>query len=73
LGLRESVDADAAAAAVKVRKADQQKLRSVNRVVMVDAKEVRKREGEAKKRAEKLRTLFYSNDEVERYLGAEAG
>ncbi|KPI35522.1 uncharacterized protein AB675_10924 [Cyphellophora attinorum] len=73
VGLRERVDADDAAATVKVRKADQQRPRSRERVVMVDAKEVRRREGEAKRRADKLRTLFYSNDEVERYLGAEAG
>jgi hypothetical protein len=73
VGLRERVDADDAAATVKVRKVDEHKPRSADRGVMVNAKEVRRRERKAKRRAEKLRTLFYSNDEVERYLGSEAG
>jgi len=38
------------------------------RVVRLNAREVRKREAEAKKRAEKLRRSFYGQD-VEKYLG----
>ncbi len=36
-----------------------------------DAKKVRKREAEAKKKAERLQQLFYQADDVNRYLGME--
>lgn len=35
----------------------------------LNAKEVRKREEEGKKKGERLREMFYRNDDVEKYLG----
>lgn len=73
VGLHEKMDADSQASQGKVRKsaavAAQQKREQQGRVVRGDAKQVRKRDDEAKRKAEKLRNLFYANDEVEKYLG----
>lgn len=35
----------------------------------LNAKEVRRREAEGKKKDERLREMFYRNDDVEKYLG----
>jgi hypothetical protein len=39
-------------------------------VEMLDAGKIRKLEQSNKKKHERLQTLFYSNDEVDKYLGA---
>lgn len=39
------------------------------KVQKLNAKEVRKKEEEGRKRSEKLKKMFYANDDVEKYLG----
>ena len=65
VGLHEKVDADSVQ--IKVRKSAVAK--KEDRVMRLNAKQVRKRDDEARKKAEKLRGLFYANDDVEKYLG----
>ena len=67
-GLREQEHEDD----VKVNKKKKPKSKTEDKItVRLNAKEVRKREGEAKKRAEKLRASFYGSSDVEKYLGSE--
>jgi hypothetical protein len=68
VGLRERDDLEAELAKVKVRKEKKQE----GVVKKMNAKEVRRKDDEMKKKAERLRGMFYRNDEVEKYLG-EAG
>lgn len=39
------------------------------KVQKLNAKQVRKGHAEARKKGEKLREMFYQNDDVQRYLG----
>lgn len=64
VGLREKEDVENVK--FKVRKSAEVR---EGKVVKVDAKEVKRREGEARRRAEKLRGLFYQSEEVQKYLG----
>ena len=64
-GLQEKRDLEAEAARTKPRRKEVRP----EKPVMVNAKEVRKREQEAKQKAEKLRSIFYGSEDVERYLG----
>lgn len=66
VGLQETKSVEEEAAKVKTKKIV---LRKEDKKVFMNAKEVRKQEQEAKKRAEKLRNMFYGSDEVEKYLG----
>jgi hypothetical protein len=68
VGLRERIDDEASAAMIAKSKRDEAREKE-KRVVMVDAKEVRRRDGEAKRKAERLRRVFYASDDVEKYLG----
>lgn len=43
-----------------------------NKVVKLNPKEMRRKEAEAKRRGEKMRNLFFQNDEVLKYLGESA-
>ncbi|KAJ5653800.1 hypothetical protein N7490_000803 [Penicillium lividum] len=43
-----------------------------NKIVKLNAKEVRKKEAEAKRKGEKMRNLFFQSDEVLKYLGENA-
>lgn len=72
VGLHERVDADSQAQQVKVRKSAAvaaKQREQQGRVVRLDAKKLRKRDDEARRKAEKLRNLFYASDDVEKYLG----
>lgn len=51
-----------------MRVADRRKLRERDPPPL-NAKEVRRREEEGKRKGERLREMFYQNDDVERYLG----
>ena len=42
------------------------------KVVKLNAKEVRRKEGEARRRGERMRNLFFQSEEVLRYLGEDA-
>ncbi len=66
-GLREQEDQDDA----RVKKKSSRSKAEDRAVIRLNAKEVRKRDTEAKKRAEKLRASFYGSSEVEKYLGSE--
>lgn len=65
VGLREKEDVEALAARVKVRKAENK----TGVVKKLGAKEVRRKDDEMRKKAERLRGMFYQNDEVDKYLG----
>jgi hypothetical protein len=64
VGLREKVDEDDIKVKVKTQPKAEDKV-----MVRLNAKQVRKQELEAKKRAEKLRASFYGNSDVDKYLG----
>ncbi|EXJ63475.1 uncharacterized protein A1O5_11524 [Cladophialophora psammophila CBS 110553] len=63
VGLRETVDEDTKKLAKK-----KMKVQKEDKIVKLSAKQVRIKDDEAKKRAEKLRQMFYGPD-LEKYLG----
>ncbi|KIY04133.1 uncharacterized protein Z520_00825 [Fonsecaea multimorphosa CBS 102226] len=65
VGLRETADEDEMSALKRKKK---HSLKKEDKIVKLDAKQVRLMDGEAKKRAAKLRQLFYGRD-LEKYLG----
>ncbi|OAP62712.1 hypothetical protein AYL99_01939 [Fonsecaea erecta] len=66
-GLRETIDEDEVTVAKKKHNAKKKE----DKIVKLDAKQVRIMDHEAKKRAEKLRQLFYGPD-LKKYLGPDA-
>lgn len=64
-GLGMQIDPEAVAAAQKKKQQQQEQRQKLN------AKQVRLREMEAKKKSDKLREMFYRSDDVQRYLGGD--
>lgn len=70
MGLNTVVDEDEETNLVKRKTNALKKVKKEDKVVLLDAGQIRKIEGEKKKRAEKLRQSFYGED-LSRYLGPD--